>query len=75
MIAHITHLYESSDDKDPFVYHGNTCAHEMNVISTATVLPCTVREINSVLTIVFVGQKKSDPKKLGSFFQVCKNKI
>ena len=34
--AHVTHLYESSDDKDPFVYHGNTYAHEMNVISRAT---------------------------------------
>ena len=32
-------------------------------------------KINSVLTIVFVGQKKFDPKKLGSFFQVHKNKI
>ena len=47
----------------------------MNVVSTATVLPCTVGEINSVLTIVFVGQKKFDPKKLGNFLQVCMNKI
>ena len=62
MTAHVTHLYESSDDKDLFVCHGDTCAHEMNVISTATVLPHTVGEIDSVLTKFFVGQKKFNSK-------------
>ena len=45
-----------------FVYHGNTCAHEMNVVSTVSVVPRTIGDINSILTVVFVGQKKFDPK-------------
>ena len=60
--VHVTQLYELSDSKDPFVYHGNTCAHEMNVVSTASVLPHTIDVINSILTVVFVRHKKSDPK-------------
>ena len=58
-----------------FVYHGNTCAHEMNVVSTASVLPHTIGDINSILIVVFVGQKKFDPKRLGNFFHVWKSKI
>jgi ribosomal protein L31 len=30
--AHITHLFQSSDPALPNVLHGNTCAHEMNVV-------------------------------------------
>ena len=37
--AHITRLYGSSDPAQPTVLHGNTCAHDMNVVSTASVLP------------------------------------
>ena len=37
--AHITCIYRSSDPSQPKVFHGNTCAHEMNVLSTASVLP------------------------------------
>ena len=73
--AHVTRLYELSDSKYPFVYHGNTCAHEMNIVSTASVLPHTIGDINSILTVVFVGHKKFDPKQLGNFFHVWKSKI
>jgi len=38
-MAHITHVYQSSDLSQPKVFHGNTCAHDMNMVSTATVLP------------------------------------
>ena len=37
--AHITRLFQSNDPALPNVLHRNTCVHEMNVISTATVLP------------------------------------
>ena len=47
----------------------------MNIVSTASVLPCTVGDINSILTVVFVGHKKFDPKRLGNFFRVWKSKI
>ena len=55
--AHITCIYGSSDPSQPKVYHGNTCAHEMNVLSTATVLPRTTADMNDMLTIIFVGPK------------------
>jgi hypothetical protein len=29
--AVVTRLYQSSDPSQPTVFHGNTCAHEMNV--------------------------------------------
>ena len=47
----------------------------MNVISTASVLLHTIGDINSILTVVFVGHKKFDPKWLGNFFLVWKSKI
>ena len=37
--AHITCIYQSSDLSQLKVFHGNTCAHDMKVVSTATVLP------------------------------------
>ena len=52
-----------------------TCAHEMNVLSTATVLPRTVADINDMLTIVFVGPNKFDPKCLKEMFTVPKRKV
>lgn len=45
-MAHVTHLYQSSDPAQPQVFHGNTCAHKMNIMSTATVLPCTPSNVN-----------------------------
>ena len=42
--AHISCIYQSSDPSQPCVFHGNTCAHDMNVVSTATVLPHTVAD-------------------------------
>ena len=37
--VHITCIYRSSNPSQPKVFHSNTCAHEMNVLSTASVLP------------------------------------
>jgi hypothetical protein len=58
--AHVTHIYGSSDPSQPKIFHGNTCAQEMNVISTASVLPWTPADINGLLSVVFVGSGKFD---------------
>ncbi|KAF8573855.1 hypothetical protein K439DRAFT_1374058 [Ramaria rubella] len=73
--AHITHLYESTDPSQPRVFHGNTCAHEMNIVSTAQCLPRMPADINGMLSVVFVGPGKFDPEKLGNVFHVRKMKI
>jgi hypothetical protein len=69
-LAHVTHLYWSSDPAQPFVFHGNICAHETNLLSTVKVLPHTPADINGMLTIVFVGATKLDAKSLRSLFRV-----
>ena len=33
--AHVTRLYQSDDPANPRLFHGDTCAHEMNIVSTA----------------------------------------
>ena len=73
--THITRLYGSTDPSQPKVFHGNTCAHEMNVLSTATVLPRTVADMNDMLTIIFVGPNKFDPNCLKNMFTIRKGKV
>jgi hypothetical protein len=73
--AHITRLYGSSDPSQPTVLHGNTCAHEMNVVSTASVLPRTPADINGMLSVVFVGAGKLNPKFVEKIFRVRKKKV
>ena len=74
-MAHITRLYQSSDLSQPKVLHGNTCAHEANIVSTASVLPLTPADINGILSIIFIGPGKLDLSKLGTVFRVRKQKI
>ena len=57
-MAHITCLFQSHDPALPNVLHGNTCAHKMNVVSTASVLPRTPADINETLSVVFIGPGK-----------------
>ncbi|KAG1781404.1 hypothetical protein EV702DRAFT_963136, partial [Suillus placidus] len=73
--AHVTRLFQSSDPTQPRVFHDNTCAHEMNMVSTAAVLPRTPTDVNGFLSVIFIGPKKFDPKRFGSLFRVCKQKI
>ncbi|KAF8838828.1 hypothetical protein BDN67DRAFT_906716, partial [Paxillus ammoniavirescens] len=75
LTAHVTRLFQSSDPSQPRIFHGNTCTHDMNVVSTASVLPRTPADVNGYLSIVFVGPSKFDPKNLGSMFRVRKEKI
>ncbi|THU97062.1 hypothetical protein K435DRAFT_610920, partial [Dendrothele bispora CBS 962.96] len=56
--AHVVRLYGSADESQPRVLHGNTCAHELNVVSTAKKLPWTPTDINGMISIIFVGPKK-----------------
>ncbi|KAG1873153.1 hypothetical protein F4604DRAFT_776525 [Suillus subluteus] len=70
--AHVTRLFQSSDPSQPKVFHGNTCAHDMNVMSTVSVLPRTPADINGFLSVVFIG---FDPNRMGTLFRVRKQKI
>jgi len=73
--AHITRLYGSSDTAQPTVLHGNTCAHDMNTVSTAKVLPRTPTDINDILTIVFIGPGKLKLESLKNMFRIRKSKV
>jgi hypothetical protein len=73
--AHVTRIYGSSDPSQPKVFHRNTCAHEMNVISTASILPRTAADVNDMLTVVFVGPAKLDPTSLKPLFTIRKKKV
>jgi hypothetical protein len=73
--AHITRLFQSSDPAQPKTFYGNTCAHDMNVVSTASVLPRTPANVNGLLSIVFVGPGKFNPAVLSTVFRVRHSKI
>ena len=73
--AYVTRLFGSTDPALPLVLHGNTCAHEMNVISTASVLPRTPSDINDMLSVVFIGPGKLQQKHLKNLFCIRKQKV
>ena len=73
--AHVTRLYGSSDPANPTVLHGNTCAHDMNVLSTVSVLPRTPADVNGMLSVVFVGAGKFEKKSLQNMFRIRKHKV
>jgi len=74
--AHIARLRNSSKASDPFVLAGNVCAHDMNIVSTATVLPRTSADINDHLTVVFLGAGKFNKQSMSktSMFTVRKHR-
>ncbi|KAG1733086.1 hypothetical protein EDD22DRAFT_788122, partial [Suillus occidentalis] len=73
--AHVTRLFHSADLAHARTFHGNTCAHKMNVVSTMMVLPHTPADVNGLLSVVFVGPGKFDLKALGTVFRVRRHKI
>ncbi|KAL6301483.1 hypothetical protein BKA93DRAFT_708124, partial [Sparassis latifolia] len=73
--AHVTRIYQSSDPAQPKVFHGNTCAHDLNVVSTASVLPRTPADVAGMLTVVFIGPHKFKPEYVGNMYHVRKRKI
>ncbi|KAF8510907.1 hypothetical protein JB92DRAFT_3083549 [Gautieria morchelliformis] len=56
-------------------FHGNTCAHDMNVISIADTLPQTPADLHGMVSVVFVGRGKLDIKKLGPLFHIRKSNV
>ncbi|KLO07133.1 hypothetical protein SCHPADRAFT_801810, partial [Schizopora paradoxa] len=73
--AIVTRLYCSSDERNPRVFYGNTCAHELNVASTARVLPRTPADVNGMLSIAFIGNSKYKKACLRQIFQIRKAKV
>ena len=73
--VHITCLYGSLDPSQPTILHRNTCAHEMNVVSTALVLLHTPADINGMLSVVFVGAGRLDAKSLQKMFRLRKQNM
>ncbi|KAF9645468.1 hypothetical protein BDM02DRAFT_3071682, partial [Thelephora ganbajun] len=73
--AVVTRLYQSSDPSQPTVFHGNTCAHKMNVDSTAVVLPRAPADVNDLLSVVFIGSLKFKPEYLGNMYRIRKSKV
>jgi hypothetical protein len=72
--AHVSCLYQSSDPAQPCIFHGNTRAHDMNVVSTASVLPRTPDHINEMLSVVFIGPGKYKKDCLKNMFRIRKKK-
>ena len=66
--AHVTRLYQLDNPAQPRVFHGSMCAHEMNIVSTASVLPHTLSDINDLLSVVFIGPGKFKVEDLGGVF-------
>jgi len=73
--AHIVRLFQSTDPALPNVLHGNTCAHEMNVVSTASVLPRTASDVNGALSVIFIGPEKFRSELLKNIFRIRKRKV
>ena len=73
--AHITRIFQSSDATQPKLLSGNTCAHEMNIVSTASVLPRTPSDISGMLSIVFIGPGNFNANTLKHVFHIRKHKV
>ena len=73
--AHIARLFQSNGPALPNVVHGNTCTHDMNVVSTASVLPHTPANINGMVSFIFIGLGKLRPEFHKSMYQIQKEKV
>lgn len=74
-VTRLFHRSSGASDGEPFVMHGNSCAYELNSISTATVLPRTPTDVNGFLAVVFVGPGPVKPAHLRQHFRVRKDVI
>ncbi|KAK6997320.1 hypothetical protein R3P38DRAFT_2361923, partial [Favolaschia claudopus] len=73
--AHVVRLYNSSNDKQPRIFHGNVCAHEMNIVSTATELPRTPKDITGSISVVFIGPEKYKSDAIHKLFKIRRDKV
>ena len=70
--AQVTCLFSSTDPTLPNVLHSNTCCHDTDVASTASILPRTPSDIVDGLSIVFIGPGKMHHRFLKNMFRICK---
>lgn len=70
--AHTTCLFQSSDPVQPEVFHGITCAHDMNIVSTASLFPHMPSNVNGFLSFIVVGPCKFNFNQLGTVFRMRK---
>ena len=68
--AYVTHLYDSSEGNQPRVFRGNTCAHDVNIFSTANTLPLTPDDVTGLISVVFIGPGKYSKECLKQIFHV-----
>ena len=73
--AYVTWLYDSTESNQPRVFHGNTCAHDVNVFSTASKLPITPDDVTGLISVVFICPGKYSKECLKQIFHVQKHKI
>lgn len=75
--AHVTRMYENSDgtEQNPLRFFGNTCAHDTNIVSTATVLPRVPADVLGNLSVVFVGPGDVIPEEILKPYQIRKQKV
>ncbi|KAJ7937785.1 hypothetical protein B0H13DRAFT_1500425, partial [Mycena leptocephala] len=73
--VHVVRLFNSDNDKQPKVFHGNVCAHEMNIVNTATELPQTPQDINGSISVVFIGPKKFKADAINKLFRIRRDKV
>ena len=71
--AYVTRLHYMNDPKHPYVLHGNTCAFEQDVVSTADTLPRVPSDLEECLSIIFTGPKREIPQSaLKKIFRIRK---
>ncbi|PBL03889.1 hypothetical protein ARMGADRAFT_912906 [Armillaria gallica] len=73
--CHVTRLYHSPHEDQPRVFKGNTCAHDLNYVSTASELPRPPADVKGMLSIVFVSPKQSVKSCLSKFNYIRKVKV
>ncbi|KAK0496947.1 hypothetical protein EDD18DRAFT_1073895, partial [Armillaria luteobubalina] len=71
----ITRLYGSSDPSQPRLFKGNTCAHDLNFVSTATILPHTLKDVNGLIGVLFLGLRQNLRHCLGTVYKIRKEKV
>ncbi|PBK97570.1 hypothetical protein ARMGADRAFT_922438, partial [Armillaria gallica] len=73
-MCHIIRLFHTDKGDQPHVFHENTCTHNLNYVSIATVLPRAPADVKSMLSIIFLGLRQP-LKSLKSLYHVRKNKV
>ena len=73
--AMVARLFASSDPATNRVFKGNTCAHQMDINSTVSVLPRTPEDVNGNISVVFLGSSPYRSACLKTVFFVRKKKI